>query len=445
MFPSHSYFPTATATASPRDKYLAALADVKAAEAEYLAVERLQQEEDALRYRLQQIQALKQPTYNHPRSNDGIYPRYSQLQGPALDIDIDALRKQIAAEERQRIIREQELEEERRRELHVRKARMHAVGRPSRASVVDILRPFARQREPLKDDPRAIVNLNDVLRLLTPHQPEAEPTVNLEQLLHNILGGPLTSEQQPAYPAASLEQFLGNIFGLAPTEDVKVEPKNAAVPTSAPTSTAQPPQVGLEQLLKRFLGDQTGAAHQVDMSQLFNMFHGGHPQSTHECSKASSSSSKAPSTSPCPCTTESKLPKEEPASSKEEQDPTAPGLGIEQLFKQLFPGAGAGPNQHGHQVDMAQLFNMFHGGHPESQWQPQAECSKASSSKFPSTSTESKRKEEPAISKEEQDLAEAIRLSLTDLDATAAAPVNAGPDTSVDAEAMAPAPAPAVC
>ncbi|KAJ7022053.1 hypothetical protein C8F04DRAFT_247379 [Mycena alexandri] len=140
MFSTQSYrspvyapVPTTT-TVNPREKYLAALAEAKAAEAEYLAAERLQQEEDALRTRLEQIQALRAPqaqapAYQHQAQYQSPFQQYPN-QGPFAFIPdypspspfvapthgqfgaqpdvVEQLRRQIAAEERARLVREQE-------------------------------------------------------------------------------------------------------------------------------------------------------------------------------------------------------------------------------------------------------------------------------------------------------------------------------------------------
>ncbi|KAG6851669.1 hypothetical protein C0991_007174, partial [Blastosporella zonata] len=90
---SYSYSP------APRDRYLAALAEVKAAKSEFLAAEAAQREEDQLRRRLQEIQYREQdqlfrsPYDRIPATQT--YPSYEQLS---------SYYQQIEAEERLRLI-----------------------------------------------------------------------------------------------------------------------------------------------------------------------------------------------------------------------------------------------------------------------------------------------------------------------------------------------------
>ncbi|KAJ7071398.1 hypothetical protein C8F01DRAFT_1110386 [Mycena amicta] len=311
---------------NPRDKYLAALANVKAAEAEYLAAERLQQEEDALRHRLQQIQALKQPVYPSRYDDIPVYPRHT----PAPALDIDALRQQIAAEERQRILREQdeerdrqqELKQRRELELELRKARAHAAEREralaaQQAKLAAFVQRSSQPTVRFVERPRVDNDFTDILRVLGVQpaavQPprveasKAKPTVTLEQLLlGNAFAAPLKQQQQQPAPAAApveptavtLEQLLSSIFGVE--RQKQDEPRKAAAPEPAaaspstcckpaPAPTAQNPQVGPEQLFNHFF---RGQAAPTDMSQLLNMFLGGQPQPVQaESSKASSSQS----------------------------------------------------------------------------------------------------------------------------------------------------------
>ncbi|KAF7301956.1 BAG domain-containing protein [Mycena indigotica] len=122
---------------TPRDNYLAALANVRAAEAEYLAAERLQQEEDAIRYHLRQIQAIKQPLWrNVPYDEPAVYPQAPSFHSRSPQLDIEALRRQIAFEERQRILEEQEQEQrqrevQRQSEFQGRRALSHMHPRPT--------------------------------------------------------------------------------------------------------------------------------------------------------------------------------------------------------------------------------------------------------------------------------------------------------------------------
>ncbi|KAF5377240.1 hypothetical protein D9615_006352 [Tricholomella constricta] len=99
---SLSYAPAPLST--PRNKYLAALAEAKAAEAEYLAAEAIQQEEEALRRRLEEIRIRKEGgdllsrygrapyTTATPFSNLDNYPAYGYDH-------LAALRRQVEEEE----------------------------------------------------------------------------------------------------------------------------------------------------------------------------------------------------------------------------------------------------------------------------------------------------------------------------------------------------------
>ncbi|KAF7310529.1 BAG domain-containing protein [Mycena chlorophos] len=325
---------------SPRDKYLAAVAQTQAAEAEYLAAEGLQQEEDALRYRLQQIQSMKQPRYD-----DLYYPTTTTRYAPApTSFDLDALRRQIAAEERERILREQE--QERRRELEARKARERERAQQARLAAL-----VNRSTRP------TYVDFND---LIATRKPKAA-AVNVDDVLGNLFGA--VQEQQPA-----LEQILGSLFGqqqagLA-SEAAKAEPKQpeAAAP--------------FEQLLNAF----AGALQQ-------------HQQPTQpEAPKASSSKTPEP---------------------KKSAESPAPHPGLEQLF-----GHFLGPQANHPPVDMSELFNMFTGGcqprttKPESS--KQASCSQSTEAKL-KTDLQTRLQSDQA--KEDADLAEAIRMSLADLEA----------------------------
>ncbi|KAF7310534.1 BAG domain-containing protein [Mycena chlorophos] len=345
---------------SPRDKYLAAVAQAQAAEAEYLAAERLQQEEDALRYRLQQIQSMKQPRYD----DDLYYPTTTRYAPAPTSFDLDALRRQIAAEERERILREQE--QERRRELEARKARER-----ERAQQVRLAALVNRSTRPTR-----YVDFNDLIAARKP-KPAA---VNVNDVLGNLFGA--VQEQQPA-----LEQILGSLFGqqqaALASKEVKAEPKQpeAAAP--------------FEQLLNAF----AGALQQ-------------HQQPTQsEAPKASSS----------------KTPEPEPKKSAE---PSAPHPGLEQLF-----GHFLGPQANHVQVDMSQLFNMFTGGCQPRTTQPesskQASCSQSTEAKL-KTDLQTRLQSDQA--KEDADLAEAIRMSLADLDAANT--------TTEDPKGKSPAPAP---
>ncbi|KAF7306509.1 BAG domain-containing protein [Mycena indigotica] len=369
--PSYSYRST------PRDKYLAAIAQAQAAEAEYLAAERLQQEEDMLRHRLEQIQSMKQPRYDD-FARAPLYPRYNQQ--PAFDIE--ALRQQIAAEERQRILREQE------EEAKVRKARALAVER-QRALASEEAKLAALVKRSSRP---TYVDLNDLIHGLSA-PPFARPRASKPRVA--LRAPEVESESTPI----GLEDVLATIFGV---KKQPAPPKKEAA-------------VGLEQLLHHLVNTQgAGNAAQVDVSQLFQQFIGG--QQPQQQAESSQQQPQVPTVEP----------KKKEAAPCPAPAPTPAHGGLEQLFNQ-FAGGHCAPN-HG-QVDLSQLLNMFMGG--QQPQQPQAESSKSAESQL-KADLEARLSSEQ--SKEDQDLAEAIRMSLADLDAANS--------TTTDSKGKSPAPAP---
>jgi hypothetical protein len=95
---------------SPRDKYLAAVAEAKAAEAEYLAAEAVQQEEAALRRRLQEIQLQKQQPESllAPYSYTNNSLNFNSYQDHSLRGDGLLALRQRAAEDQETIHRQVE-------------------------------------------------------------------------------------------------------------------------------------------------------------------------------------------------------------------------------------------------------------------------------------------------------------------------------------------------
>ncbi|GLB36524.1 putative BAG domain containing protein [Lyophyllum shimeji] len=122
--PSAFSYPTMPLSA-PRDRYLAALAQAKAAEAEYVAAEAVQQEEDALRRRLEEIRLRKREEEVSLGSRYGRRPYFSS--DPLLNLEtyptsgydrLAAARRQFEEEERLRFLalRQGEAEQQRRRQ-----------------------------------------------------------------------------------------------------------------------------------------------------------------------------------------------------------------------------------------------------------------------------------------------------------------------------------------
>ncbi|KAF7319874.1 BAG domain-containing protein [Mycena kentingensis (nom. inval.)] len=366
MFPANSYYPRPAS--SPRDKYLAALAEAKAAEAEYLAAERLQQEEDDLRRRLDQIQSLK-----HHRAAP-VYPSYHHQ--PA--VDIDALRRQIAAEERERILREQEQERRHKQELKALEARHHA-------QAAERERVLAAQEAKLAALTRRAEPVRHFVNGHKQHQPKA--IYSLDDLFSGLVRV-VPAAKAPEPETVTLEQFLGSILGVeaAPPKPVQCAPK-APVPPTAPTTQT----ITLDQLLGNIFG---GAA-------------------VPKPEAAASSSSAAPTPAPA-------KPAPAPATAPSQPAPQpTPFAGLEEVFKQFIPT----PER---QEEIAKFLSTFAQPCP----QPQASSSKSTEDKL-RENLETRLRSEQA--KEDQDLAEAIRMSLADLD---------GANASSNSKGKAPAPAP---
>ncbi|KAF5361614.1 hypothetical protein D9758_007355 [Tetrapyrgos nigripes] len=101
---------------TPRDRYLSALAEAKAAEADYLAAEAIQREEDGLRRRLEEIELQKRrsqlsnpyhsySSYEHPHPSS--YDRLSLLRH---EFEEEELRRAAAVRELE-VVRRREIEE----------------------------------------------------------------------------------------------------------------------------------------------------------------------------------------------------------------------------------------------------------------------------------------------------------------------------------------------
>ncbi|THU89439.1 hypothetical protein K435DRAFT_865279 [Dendrothele bispora CBS 962.96] len=115
QYPSLSSDLYSRPSSNPRDRYLAALAEARAAEADYLAAEAVQREEEALRRRLEEIQFQKR----HNRLSQYTQSVDSYSYGHPSRDRLALLRQEIQEEElRQAVIaRERELDALRRQEL----------------------------------------------------------------------------------------------------------------------------------------------------------------------------------------------------------------------------------------------------------------------------------------------------------------------------------------
>ncbi|KAF7367431.1 BAG domain-containing protein [Mycena sanguinolenta] len=369
-----------------RDKYFAALAEAKAAEAEYLAAEQLQQEEIQLRQRLEQIQSLKhQPNAFYTHSPAPHYPH-------AIPLDLEALRRQIVAEERARIVREQELEalrvqEAQRKSRELEGLRMHEARKVQQvARDMERSRAFAAQR------------------------------TKFEALTHRAL---VPSVRFVVSHDAHRPNLRHRRF-LCP-ESCKTELKPAEV--SVLLRDVEAP-ITLEQLMTYFL-----SAVGVDFEEP--------PESTSNAATSTSTAVEKKETS-CPASVSPRgAPDSKPAPPATAAADQAEHIGLENLLNNLAGAAGCTAassqcNQSGLKGDLQQLFDMFIGGeaHCPAPAQPQASSSKSAFTTNDSTPVAKRTEEEE---REERELQEAIRLSLADL--------HPSPTTS-ESKGKAPAPAP---
>ncbi|KAJ7748549.1 hypothetical protein DFH07DRAFT_565748 [Mycena maculata] len=270
-------------TTNPREKYLAALAEAKAAEAEYLAAERLQQEEDSLRQRLEQIQLLK----HTPRPDFGSYYTPSQYPQPAplsYAPDLELLRRQVAAEERARILQEQqearelealkqlrarELEAQHRQEQQVR-VRLHEARKAQLARDSERTRSLAAQRARLEaltqqaSAPTVRFVLGGEDAAPSPRRDHCRPRPEFRNTLDltPFLGAAARKPQAPTPAAVDPTEILQALFGAPKAQKVRTASiRRSGCPNRNPIvqeSLAPAPQaVSLEQFLSHLLGAQS--------------------------------------------------------------------------------------------------------------------------------------------------------------------------------------------
>ncbi|KAF7367350.1 BAG domain-containing protein [Mycena sanguinolenta] len=440
VFPSYR---TPVPRINPREKYLAALAEAKAAEAEYLAVEQLQQEENQLRQRLEQIQSLKhQPNAYYTHTPAPHYPQTTPF-------DLEALRRQIAAEERARIVREQELEalrvqEAQRKARELEALRIHEARKAQQvARDIERSRTLAAQRAEFEALPQhALVptvrlvasedtngpstrhgcsrrcasypefrNSLEIPSLVTAKRPQHTHDCGCERKAHKVRFAPdsTAKEAKPAVKAprtVSLDQLLQHALGghTAPQPQTQTKPQEAAPQRQVEVIT-------LDQLLGHFLG-----AAGVDGKQ-----------SQRSTSKTATAASGPSVPAPKPAT--------KPALAPAASQPPRP-TGLEHFLHTVLGAASPQSNQPNGvvEIDLQQLLNTLFGGaaRPSAPAKSQAGPSKSAA---PSTTNDSK----PAVKKseqeerEERELAEAIRLSLADTQSSS---------TASESKGKAPAPAP---
>ncbi|KAJ7225990.1 hypothetical protein GGX14DRAFT_423366, partial [Mycena pura] len=438
MFHSSPYY--RSPIPNPREKYLAALADARAAEAEYLAAERLQQEEDSLRQRLEQIQRLKQHDAPQPLAFDS-YRGYPSLQSHAQyhhpfgydnghGHDVELLRSQIAVEERARITREQQAR--RLRKLEAEHAR-----KQEQARELEALRLAQVARE--HERTRALATQQAHLAALMHRAPEpvvrvivADTAAPAPQRHHHAsrpgCTTPFKPKSQPQHKVSGdhgVEDFQDLLKLLFGAHVESRQPKAEASASSGLPNDTKPAPVTLEQLIGGFL-----SAAGIEVAQQSSPVAAS--QETSKGAPAASQTSvpsrsaKVPQPAPTPALSSQPTPAPAPAPSQ--SSPQA--VSLEQLFNH-FRGPASAPNK----VDLPQLLNIFFGNHTHAQPTKAPEVSlitfwrhssQASSSKSKSTALKEAlearlRSEE---SNEDQDLAEAIRLSLSDLDAANTTPAD---------------------
>ncbi|KAF7367327.1 BAG domain-containing protein [Mycena sanguinolenta] len=424
VFPSYR---TPVSQINPREKYLAALAEAKAAEAEYLAAEQLQQEENQLRQRLEQIQSLKhQPSAYYTHTPAPHYPQTTPF-------DLEAFRRQIAAEERARIVREQELEalrvqEAQRKARELEALRIHEARKAQQAA-----RDIERSR--------ALAAQRAKLEALTQHA--LVPTVRF--VASEDTNGPRTrhgcSHHCASYPefrnSLEIPPLVAAATRPSHTHDCRYErkarkvrfaPALEATPQEAKPAVEAPRTVTFEQLLQHALGGRTvlqpetqskpketarqrQAEAPITLDQLLSHFLGAAGIDLRRRPPLLLPPIPAPS-QPAPAPKPATEPAPAPAASQ-----PSPPAGLEHLLSTILGAASPQSNQPSDavEVDLQQLLNTFFGGaaHPSAPAQPQAGSSKSAT---PSTTNDSK----PAVKKtereerEERELQEAIRLSLAD-------------------------------
>ncbi|KAJ6519232.1 hypothetical protein C8R45DRAFT_1204440 [Mycena sanguinolenta] len=285
-----SSYRTPISHTNPREKYLAALAEAKAAEAEYLAAEQLQHEENQLRQRLEQIQTLKhQPSASYYAHTS--VPDYPQT----VSLDVEALRHRIATEERARIVHEQELEDRHIQEAQ-RKARDLEAFRIHEALMHRALLPsvrFAVSEDTHRSNPH-------LRRLSCPESCKTEVKPAEDSVFLRDADAPITLEQllMHFFGAADLEETRASTSNAATSTPTAADKKEASSPASvsprstpeskpAPPATAapiEPQHIDLEDVLKNLIGAAGCAAApshcnqsglKGDLQQLFDTFIGG--------------------------------------------------------------------------------------------------------------------------------------------------------------------------
>ncbi|KAF9018296.1 hypothetical protein BDZ89DRAFT_1073994 [Hymenopellis radicata] len=375
---SQSYYPSRYTQPSPRDKYLAALAQAKAAEEEFLAAEAIEQEERLLRRRLEELQLQRQqvssPSYGAP---DRLALLRLQLQQEE-QAQAELLRQKeeeaalAALQERRQRAQLELLIEQRRKEQDQRillnslrsQAPRQTPVYPRACKIPKVKKPAVRTDDilprPQASDSRPLTIEEILQHLLEPQAssrtpaPERRPippsvdaaqshTTAIEQALNAIF--PHISLRQPQSTPVSASRTTS--APARPAE--KVEKSTPPAPTVSPNASSADNAGSLEQILKSLFGDSV----QIKASTPNGA------SSVPSSSQAISEPKKKPSVSPLASSAQQVRPVEvkpiEPTSSstpaptsKTEQvekpatDPfasTDAAVGLEQILKSLFGDA----------------------------------------------------------------------------------------------------------
>lgn len=416
------YAPLVTRTSlsvNPREKYLAALADAKAAEAEYLAAESVQLEEQALRRRLEEIQLQKQ-LQGHSLRNSA----FGTGQGdflPSLDVYGDrytrgydhlaSLRLQIQEEER---LRRRNAEREHLRQLE--EMRLHdAVARRQAELEQEALRLRREEKA------RMIITLNMEKRSAQRRaRQESARKVSLSSLESNVLTDTVLQDphcfvleghpsREDRYPRQAEEVTLHPHLRAILGDQVRVIPGPASpvrlfglfyfFPSNSSNNQKPSRQAPVEAVIPPFLEQLFGcersdaakpevqATVPVTPENIRNLVFGGSEQ------HALSSAAKAPA-APKPSYSQTALATQHPDS-----------LTLQQVAELLLGGAqnqgaggsGSSPNvrpfscrtapngQYSQPEGLKQLLDLVMGGAPQNASQGSASSSKTQATQPPSS------------------------------------------------------------
>ncbi|KAF9033299.1 hypothetical protein BDZ89DRAFT_1063037 [Hymenopellis radicata] len=236
---SQSYHPSRYTRPSPRDKYLAALAQAKAAEEEFLAAEAIEQEERLLRRRLEELRLQRQvslPSYGAP---DRLALLRLQLQQ-----EEQAQAQLLRQREEETALAALRLEQERQQRAQLELVLEQRRKEQDQRRLLNNLRSQA---------PRQTLSYPRACKIPKVKKPQASPT--MEDILQHLLGPQPSSctpepERRPIPPfvgaaqshTAAIDQALNAIFphiSLCQPQSTPVEVQSASSTTSAPARPAE--------------------------------------------------------------------------------------------------------------------------------------------------------------------------------------------------------------